>query len=154
MNLHKMGKSSTPARLDSKTLSPNLVNVPLHDSALNEITGEDEFDILNNLQNHPKWFLVYQGFNPRRFLVFPTNKSPDLIMPGMQPLTVTNGNWAIPSFLPSETSAISKPGLYVAILLSFRPLNNSFRFSAVTSACLCAKYPCLISCFNRLFLLV
>lgn len=46
-----------------------------------------------------------QAFRPICFLVLLTNRSRDLIMPGMHPVSVTNGSWASPSFLPRETSA-------------------------------------------------
>ena len=83
--------------------------------------------------------MKHQGANPSSFLVFPTNKSPDLINPGMHPLIVMKGSCATPSFLPRETIASWEPGLYVASLLSFAPASISFRFLEVTCACLSAK---------------
>ena len=52
-----------------------------------------------------------QPLRPICFLVLPTNRSRDLILPGKHPLIVRNGNWATPSFLPRETSANGRPVL-------------------------------------------
>ena len=51
------------------------------------------------------------GLSPICFLVLPTNKSLDLMNPGILPLIVKNGNYATTSFLSSETIAIAEYGL-------------------------------------------
>ncbi|KAG0577154.1 hypothetical protein KC19_5G135300 [Ceratodon purpureus] len=89
-------------------------------------------------------FLHFTPSDPR---AFPTKRSPLFSMPGKRPMRVTIGNCATPSYRPNETSPKGDvKGLYSASLGAFEFLMSLLILSTTTSACLPARYPCLISC--------